>query len=251
MSAAAEEPGDERRGNGVDADEYTFLGTTSRKVADDLLRELADEGVAAYAVAAEDDAEDDDEGDDAGAGDATGTGSERLYVDRTSLAYARRLLSRHVDDAARADAENGDEDDDAAWQRVVADFHAEPAEGAHPWPDAEDITDDEQPKRRSRVVRVQIERDEPDDDEDEDDEEHFVRPDPPELPRGDVLTKVAWAAMLLAIAYPLVSLAADWPLPGWAIALAVVVFIAGIVVHVVRIRDPRSDEPGSDDGAVV
>ncbi|HEX6447418.1 MAG TPA: hypothetical protein VF053_20145 [Streptosporangiales bacterium] len=223
------QPEGERRGNGVDADEYTFLGTTTRAVSDGLLRELADEGVAAYAVT--EDHED-----------------ERLYVDRTSLAYARRLLRRHVEDAAR----EADGDDDAAWERLLADFNAEPADGPHPWPDAEDISEEERPKRRSRVVRVQLDRDEPDDeDEPEDDEEHFVKPDPPELPRGDVLTKVAWAVMLLAIAYPIVSLATGWPLPGWAIALAVVVFIGGIVIHVLRIRDPRSDEPGSDDGAVV
>lgn len=230
MSAGAAEPGDERRGNGVDADEYAFVGTATRAVSDDMLRELADEGVAAYAVPA-----DDDSGE-----------HERLYVDRTSFGYARRLLRLHLDDAARHD-----ESDDAAWERVVADFHAELADGSHPWPDAEDVTDDERPKPRSRVVRVRLDRDETGDEDETDDEEHFVRPDPPELPRGDVLTKVAWAAMLLAVAYPVVSLAAGWPLPGWAIALAVVVFIAGIVIHVVRIRDPRSDEPGSDDGAVV
>lgn len=224
-------PGEERRGNGVDADEFAFVGTATRAVSDDLLRELADEGVGAYAVAAEDEPGE----------------YERLYADRTSFAYARRLLRLHLDDAAREE----DGDDDAAWEQVLADFHAEPADGVHPWPDSEDITDDARPKRRSRVVRVHLDRDEPDDEDDVDDEEHFVKPDPPELPRGDVLTKVAWAVMLLAIAYPLVSLGVGWPLPGWAIALAVVVFIGGIVIHVVRIRDPRSDEPGSDDGAVV
>ncbi|MBO0828515.1 MAG: hypothetical protein J2P24_12105 [Streptosporangiales bacterium] len=219
---------EQRRGNGVDADEYAFVGTATRAVSDGMLRELADEGVAAYAVAA-----------------GGRSGDERLYVDRMSFVYARRLLRRHLDDAARGD------DDDAAWERVVADFHAEPAEGSRPWPEAEDIGDDDRPKPRSRVVRVRLDRDEPDDEEETDDEEHFVRPNPPELPRGDLLTKVAWAAMLVAVAYPIVSKATGWPLPGWAIALAVVVFIGGIVIHVVRIRDPRKDEPGSDDGAVV
>jgi hypothetical protein len=254
VSPASPEPDEERRGNGVDADEYTFLGTATRAISDGLLRELADEGVAAYAVAADGaaadgadaDSDDDSDSDDDANGAAAG---ERLYVDRTSLAYARRLLRRHTEDALR---EADDGDDTAAWERILADFNAEPAEGAHPWPDAEDITDEERPKPRSRVVRVRLDRDEPDDeDEQEDDEEHFVRPDPPELPRGDMLTKVAWAVMLLAIAYPVVSLATGWPLPGWAITLAVVVFIAGIVIHVLRIRDPHSDEPGSDDGAVV
>lgn len=244
MSPAVSEPGGERRGNGVDADEYTFLGAATRAVSDGLLRELADEGVAAYAVPA---GEDDSDEDDSGKDSAKDSGEdERLYVDRTSLAYARRLLRRHTDDTAR---ESGD--DDAAWARVLADFHAEPAEGTHPWPDAEDIAEDDRPKPRSRVVRVQLDRDDPDDEDEVDDEEHFVKPDPPELPRGDMLTKVAWAVMLLAIAYPVVSLATGWPLPGWAIALAVVAFIGGIVIHVLRIRDPRSDEPGSDDGAVV
>ncbi|MGH3373243.1 MAG: hypothetical protein ACRDP6_00745, partial [Actinoallomurus sp.] len=124
------EPGGERRGNGVDADEYTFLGAATRAVSDGLLRELADEGVAAYAVpAGEDDSDEDGSGKDSGE-------DERLYVDRTSLAYARRLLRRHTDDTAR---EGGG--DEAAWARVLADFHAEPADGAHPWPDAEDIAD--------------------------------------------------------------------------------------------------------------
>jgi hypothetical protein len=231
------EPDEQRRGNGVDADEYTFLGTATRAVSDGLLRELAGEGVAAYAVAGLDAGDDRD---------------ERLYVDRTSLAYARRLLRLHTEDAAReADGGDADGDTDAAWERLLADFDAEPTDGAHPWPDAEDIVENEKPKPRSRVVRVQLDRDEPDDEDQPEDEEHFVKPDPPELPRGDLLTKVAWAVMLLAVAYPLVSLGTGWPLPGWAIALAVVVFIGGIVIHVLRIRDPRSDEPGSDDGAVV
>lgn len=252
------------RDNGLEAQSFVFLGTVDRQVAEELLTDLGDEGIAAYLAAVERDEEPDD---------------ERVYVDEESVQYARALL-RHTltggrdeatDDEAADDEPTADQTDvpsDETWARLVASYHRPADDTDRPWSEAEEVdgeesTDDEATqdrkdredrdgdrsrRARPRVSVVRLDADEPADETDDD--EHYVRPEPPKLPRGDVLTKAAWAVMFLALAYPIAAVVLDWPLPGWLIALAVVVFIAGVVVHVVRIRDPESGGD-ADDGAVV
>lgn len=254
------------RDNGLEADTFVFLGTVDASRSEELLDDLAAEGIAAYAE--------------------SGDPGERLYVDRTSLGYAEALL-RRSGAAVTDDEDDGDEDDDEpdadaaasddedgadAWERIVADFdRADDDTEDRPWPDAEDLADDDTAsgdesddsddsddsgdeaeertvgKNKARVSIIKLDTD----DEPEDDEAgHYVKPPPPPLPKGDIWTKGAWVVMLAALAYPITGLILDWEMPGWTIALAVVAFIAGIVTHVMRLRDPRADSD-SDDGAVV
>ena len=80
-------------------------------------------------------------------------------------------------------------------------------------------------------------------------DEGFVPPEPPPLPRGDLVGRLAWAGVLLGPAFLLLS-ALVWdeagPLP---LALAALAFIGGFVTLVARLPARRDDE--DDDGAVV
>jgi hypothetical protein len=80
-------------------------------------------------------------------------------------------------------------------------------------------------------------------------EEGYVPPEPPPLPRGDLVSRLAWAGVLLGPAFLLLS-ALLWdgagPLPLGVAALA---FIGGFVTLVARLPARRDDE--DDDGAVV
>ncbi|MPY81471.1 MAG: hypothetical protein GEV04_24435 [Actinophytocola sp.] len=151
---------------------------------------------------------------------------------------------------------------DDAWQRLVADFHRDD-DGDPSWPQAENVdtenaeadgdstdeaTDSPSGRKRAKVSIVSLDDDEQPADLDDD---HFVPPEPPPLPKGDLWTKLAWLVMLAAIAYPTAGFILDWRMPGWAIVLAVAGFVGGIVTHVVRMRDPQQDGTGPDDGAVV
>ncbi|MQA05504.1 MAG: hypothetical protein GEV07_23225 [Streptosporangiales bacterium] len=237
------------RDNGLEADDFVFLGTVNGRLAEELLADLGAEGIAAYTAPANADEREHD---------------ERVYVDEHSLSYARALMRRTV--AAAADtgepaASTADADTEEAWARLVADFHRDrdEADDDPPWPRAEDVPDtDEEPakepaddppaEKKAKVTVVDLDA-EPDEVVDDD---HYVRPEPPTLPKGDLLTKAAWAVMLVAVVYPITAIALDWKIPGWAVVLAVAGFVGGVVVHVIRIRDPHDDGGGdSDNGAVV
>jgi hypothetical protein len=81
-------------------------------------------------------------------------------------------------------------------------------------------------------------------------EEGYVPPDPPPLPRGDLIGWLAWTAV---IGGPLFLLLASqvWTDIGriW-IMLAVLAFIAGFAAIVARLPNSRNDDD-PDDGAVV
>ncbi|MBC7639248.1 MAG: hypothetical protein H7231_05635 [Rhodoferax sp.] len=82
----------------------------------------------------------------------------------------------------------------------------------------------------------------------EEPDEGYVPPDPPPLPRGDVVGVLAWAAVLLG---PLFLLMAGlfWreASPLW-LGLAVVAFVGGFVALVMRLPSHR-DVDDDDDGA--
>ncbi|NBE95723.1 hypothetical protein FE391_28095 [Nonomuraea sp. KC401] len=152
-------------------------------------------------------------------------------------------------------------DEDEVWRQIVASFNdtAERDSADQPWPDSENVP--AEPTRR--VVKPSEEPsaaphgpDEPEDatdqrDEGDDDEEaeHFVPPPPPPLPKLDLPTKLAWAALFGGPAYLLVAVMADWHMEGWALFTAVAAFIGGFVALVVRMGDSPPNDSGWDDGA--
>jgi hypothetical protein len=82
-------------------------------------------------------------------------------------------------------------------------------------------------------------------------EEHFVPPPPPPLPHLDSVAKGAWTALFGGPAYLLAATLMGWVVPGWAALLAVIAFVGGFAMVAVRLGDRRSDDTGSDDGAVL
>jgi len=82
------------------------------------------------------------------------------------------------------------------------------------------------------------------------DDERYVPPPPPPLPRLDPVAKGAWVALCGGPAYLLVATLAGWQLPAWAALLAVIAFIGGFTVVVLRMNDgPPGDDGGN--GAVL
>lgn len=80
-------------------------------------------------------------------------------------------------------------------------------------------------------------------------DEGFVPPEPPPLPRGDLVSRLAWAGVLFGPAFLLLT-ALLWddagPLP---LALGTLAFVGGFVTLVARMPARRDDS--DDDGAVV
>jgi hypothetical protein len=106
------------------------------------------------------------------------------------------------------------------------------------------------PGHRARIVRRAgpVPRPAPPGDDQEDDDRY--RPPPPEpLPKLDPVAKGAWAGLLGGPGYLLTATMLDWQVSDWAALVAIVAFIAGFAVLVLRLGDrPRDDD---DDGAVV
>lgn len=156
---------------------------------------------------------------------------------------------------------------DAAFDEIVANIDApNTASSSTPWPDAEGEGEASPPSESSvpapqRTPRadwaewddLRIPTPEPElaDDEADSDDEHYVPPPPPPLPKGDRVTRWAWAgaigAPVLAIVLPLIG----WGVSGLTGIALVVAFLTGFGYLVSRMRTgPRVDE-GPDDGAVV
>jgi hypothetical protein len=115
---------------------------------------------------------------------------------------------------------------------------------AHDWGDDWDVP-------RSRVGGDQIREAAEREDATEaalDDEERFVPPEPPPLPRGDTVSRLAWAGVLGAPLFFLIAALFWHGAPTWLVVGAVGAFVAGFVTLIVRMPD-RDDD--GDDGAVV
>jgi len=85
-------------------------------------------------------------------------------------------------------------------------------------------------------------------------DEHFVPPPPPPLPHLDPVAKGAWTALFGGPAYLLWATLMGWVVPGWAALLAVMAFVGGFAVVVLRLGDRPSRGAGpddDDDGAVL
>ncbi|WP_129669163.1 hypothetical protein [Phytoactinopolyspora endophytica] len=86
-------------------------------------------------------------------------------------------------------------------------------------------------------------------DSESEEEDHFVPPVPPPIPRGDRVTRWAWAGMLAPPPVLLLATLASWSPPDEFMAILVGGFIAGFVTLVLRMRGRNPHDP--DNGAVV
>ncbi|EPH42235.1 hypothetical protein STRAU_4712 [Streptomyces aurantiacus JA 4570] len=89
------------------------------------------------------------------------------------------------------------------------------------------------------------------DDFDADDEGHFVPPEPPPLPEGDVTAKFAWLAVIGGPVLLLLAVLLGWQMTWWLTMLGIGGFLGGFATLVVRMKsdDEEDDDPGR--GAVV
>lgn len=79
--------------------------------------------------------------------------------------------------------------------------------------------------------------------------EHYVPPPPPPIPRGDAVSRTAWAGALGGPALLMVAAVLGVGLPPWLVGLCVAGFVGGFVTLVLRLRGHDPYDP--DDGAVV
>ena len=82
------------------------------------------------------------------------------------------------------------------------------------------------------------------------DDDRYHPPEPPPLPRGDLVGRLAWAGVQLGPAFLLVAGLFWRGAPRLWLALAVLAFVGGFVTLVLRLPADRDDTDG-DDGAVV
>jgi len=160
-------------------------------------------------------------------------------------------------------------DVDAAFAAIVAGWSTPSAGPVGRWPASEDV-DAEAEQRLAREARArereaqrveesrpQVRPDprlivpgEPVQELDEPQEgERYVPPEPPPLPRGDLVSRLAWAGVLGG---PLLLLLATvfWPaMPQWLLLASLAAFVGGFVTLVSRMPARPPEDP--DDGAVV
>lgn len=272
------------RGNGLSASSWAPIADLDTLLVAPVLEELRQRGIAAYAepsrgtqgayleVRWHD------------------RPTDRLFVDAGATTDARTLLNAtlpsmraELESTLAPTSESAARSDDEVWAELVASFDETPS-GLPPWPVAEDLdggSDDDpsadgrhdvssgegppdptqSPRSRSpRLLRPAVREPEelrgasgaptvgpaPVDPID-----HYVPPEPPPLPRLDMVTRLAWCGVvggpLLVL---LVALLRD-VLPTSVAVLPVLAFVAGFVTLVARMRERPSDLDGPDDGAVV
>lgn len=87
---------------------------------------------------------------------------------------------------------------------------------------------------------------------DEDDEDgRYIPPPPAPLPRLDAVAKGAWTGLLGGPAYLLTAMIVGWPIAGWEALAAIIAFVGGFTVLVVRMGDRPSRGDDDDRGAVI
>lgn len=152
-------------------------------------------------------------------------------------------------------------DEDRAWAELLEAYHRTPTEPVEQtWPEAENLTEpDEQldrppdepdpanagsvPSGVPSLPRAFGPRDFAASDEPED----FVPPEPPPLPRGDRISRLAWTGALGSPAVLLLAAILSIRLPDVILTAIGLAFIAGCGTLLARMRD-RDDDTG---GAVL
>ncbi|HEX2806209.1 MAG TPA: hypothetical protein VHN80_08570, partial [Kineosporiaceae bacterium] len=143
-----------------------------------------------------------------------------------------------------------DLDIDSAFAAIVADFSSPPPAGASPWPASEDLEDEPAPvatppiERREGVVRrIVLTGTEPVENQDrvdararadadagrddgQDEEEGYVPPEPPPFPRGDLVSRFAWGAVIGGPVFLLLAALIWRDLPSVLLLVALLSFVA-------------------------
>jgi hypothetical protein len=168
-------------------------------------------------------------------------------------------------------------DIDAAFAAIIAGFSTPSPHGVGPWPASEDLDDPAAPatlqitteddparraedapppvqpptERRGGTVRRIVLSDAGITDRDEEDEEDegFVPPEPPPFPRGDLVSRLAWGAVIGGPVFLLLAAMLWRTLPAVLLLVALLAFVGGFVTLVARMPPDHPDDP--DDGAVV
>jgi hypothetical protein len=148
-----------------------------------------------------------------------------------------------------SDRDRPDEDLDAAFAAIIADWDEIPS--------LDDPVDDEEapPRRRASDLPVVDSSDEPSGPRDwtaadDPDDDRYHPPEPPPIPRGDLVGRLAWAGVLVGPAFLLCAGLLWRDAPRLYLTLAVLAFVGGFVTLVLRLPADRDDTDG-DDGAVV
>jgi hypothetical protein len=81
--------------------------------------------------------------------------------------------------------------------------------------------------------------------------DRYIPPPLPPQPKLDPVAKGAWTALLGGPGYLLLAMLLGWQTPGWVQLVAIIAFIAGFLVLVIRLGDGPSRRDGPDQGAVV
>jgi hypothetical protein len=81
--------------------------------------------------------------------------------------------------------------------------------------------------------------------------DRYIPPPLPPQPKLDLVAKGAWTALLGGPGYLFLSMLLGWQVPGWAQLVAIIAFMAGFLVLVMRLGDGPSRRDGPDQGAVV
>lgn len=251
------------RSNGLTASAYTPVADLDPRVAEALLAELKEQGVAAYTKPVESTSMSGFDRPEF----VTGA-QDRLYVDAAESERVKALISTDNPDAVV-------NSEDLTWAQIVAGFDQPLRGDVHPWPvtedldgpsDANDDSDvlldesDTQPAEDPRSELRQWlshrdatagddEHDRTTSDDTDDPEDQFVPEPPPPLPVLEPWQQLAWLGVVGGPLLLLVAVLFSISLPTWVSLLAVSGFIGGFVTLVARMDGGSDDEPGN--GAVV
>jgi hypothetical protein len=239
-----------RRSNGLTATAYDVLTQCEPQIADALLQALATAGIAAYVMPYE--------------GSIGGylevhppvRPLARVWVNSAAMAPARELLAARYAIPAEPPAVA----DDAAWQEIVASLRRPGPQGPIPWPDAENVTQQQAPSTgtdgphavaRPPATAPSAPPERPATFPDDPDDEHFVPEPPPPVPVPTGPSAYGIAALIAGSIVLLVSTMAGDQVSPTLLVLAIAAIVGGFVTLVARMRAGPPTDSGSDDGAVI
>ena len=214
------------RGNGLVASSYVALADLQPQLADHMLDELRDAGVAAYAAPVP-----------AVYGpylelQLPDQPLDRLYVDRDATQDAQEVLRRRLPEMRES---LGGSAEDEAWAAIVAAWDEPSAEPARQAVGADvDPAPSAEPPARTAPA-----------------EDHYEPPAPPPLPKADAVTRMAWIAVVSGPLFFLVTALLRIEVTALAAFLGVAAFVGGFVTLVARMRDRPDPSDDPDNGAVV